>query len=169
MYKPQKIIATLWWLGMMWATIACTSTTSEKVVEGSVFPNTDYQKVVAYHFEAKTDSTLVYQDNKLHPTIKKEKELSIEEVRTLLQWVNDKRSYGEQCDSCSVERLGVVFYKEAAVVAHLTFGIACGKQLAVPVVAAQNIFIPSRQCYQSYGQQHLQQLCQSLGFGQCVE
>jgi hypothetical protein len=134
---------------------------------GGIFPDVDYDKAIAYHFEDLNGQAIVLENGKLNKTIKKQKELTEENTRDFLQTINSAETYGaKDCGQCFLPRFGVVFYKEKEVAAHISICLECGHQKASVEVGAQ-ANVENGNCYSAVGLGKLTKLCKKLGFGQC--
>ena len=63
---------------------------AEAAPQGVVFPNTEYSKVIAYHFEDIEGGYIIDKKGALNPTVKKQKELSEGEIEFFLTNINNK-------------------------------------------------------------------------------
>lgn len=162
---------TLLWIIIIYCGVGCTTNPFNPVTEESlelrgIFPNADYDKAIAYHFEDLNGRLIVSEKGKLNPTIKKQKELTEKETRDFLQVINKSETYGGNCANCYFPRFGVVFYKQKEIVAHISICLQCGHQKASLEVGAQ-ANLENGNCYSAVGLDKLTRLCKKLGFGQC--
>lgn len=144
-------------------------TNSEPPNTGVVFPNAKYTSVTAYHFEGLEGNGIISKEGVLSPTIKKEKELTEEEINSFLTTINDHKTYGGLYTRCFKPRLGLVFYNGDKVVAHISICFECSQQTAFPLIKAYVNAPKGAHGYSEDGFRNLTSFCHSLGFGQCGE
>lgn len=144
-------------------------TNSEPENTGVVFPNAKYTSVTAYHFEDLEGHGIISKEGVLNPSIKKEKELSKEEINSFLSTINDSKTYGGLYTRCFKPRLGLVFYNERKAVAHISICFECSQQTAFPLIKAYMDTPEGAHGYSEEGFRNLTNFCHSLGFGQCGE
>lgn len=137
--------------------------------EGVVFPNASYTSVTAYHFDDLEGNGIIDKNGVLNPTIKKEKELTEEEINTFLKTINDNKTYGGLYTRCFKPRLGLVFYNKDKAVAHISICFECSQQTAFPLIKAHVDAPVGAHGYSEEGFRNLTNFCHSLGFGQCGE
>lgn len=142
--------------------------TEEDLELGGIFPDADYDRAVAYHFEDLNGRPIIDEEGKLNATVKKEKEMTEEETRDFLQVINNSETYmtSKSCAQCYFPRFGVVFYKGTSVAAHISICLQCGHQKSSIRVGAQG-GLENGRCYSGPGLQALSKLCKKMGFGQC--
>jgi hypothetical protein len=136
---------------------------------GVVFPNAKYTSVTAYHFEDLKGKPIISKEGVLNPTIKKEKELTEEEINSFLATINDSKTYGGLYTRCFKPRLGLVFYNEDKAVAHISICFECSQQTAFPLIKAYAETPAAAHGYSEEGFRKLTDFCHGLGFGQCGE
>ena len=143
---------------------------AEAAPQGVVFPNTEYSKVIAYHFEDIEGGYIIGKKGALNPTVKKQKELSEGEIEFFLTNINNKDTYGGISTRCFRPRLGVVFYDNAdKPVAHISICFECNQQVAIPQIKASSEAPMNNYGYSEEGFRNLTTFCRKLGFGQCGE
>jgi hypothetical protein len=136
---------------------------------GVVFPNAKYTSVVAYHFEDLEGHGIINKEGVLNPSIKKEKELTEEEINSFLAKINDSKTYGCLYTRCFKPRLGLVFYNEKRAGAHISIFFECSQQTAFPLIKAYEDTPEGTHGYSEEGFRNLTNFCHNLGFGQCGE
>lgn len=142
----------------------------EEVPKGVVFPDVEYSKVIAYHFEDLEGGYIIDENGELNSTVKKQKELSENEIERFLETMNNKNSYGGIYTRCFKPRLGVVFYDAAAKpVAQVSICFQCNQQMSTPLIKAHLEASAGTHGYSEEGFRDLTTLCRKLGFGQCGE
>jgi len=150
---------------------SCENTApKEDVPKGVVFPDTEYSKVIAYHFEDLEGGHIIGENGALNSTVKKQKKLSEEEISLFLKTINNKKSYGGIYTRCFKPRLGVVFYDDVdKPVAHVSICFECNQQMSTPLIKAHVEAPVGNHGYSEEGFRNLTTLCRKLGFGQCGE
>ena len=94
-------------------------------IEITPFPDAPFDHVLAYQMDEAYGK--VIENNQLSEhVVGKPKELSKEQVESLLSTINSASSYGEVGASCFEPHLGFVFYNSSnEVVAHATVCLMC--------------------------------------------
>ncbi len=133
------------------------------------FPNSAYTKVVAYHFEDnQVREKIVTKSGALNSNIKKEQELSPDQIKHFLGLINNPDSYGGMSHRCFEPRLGLVFYDaQDKIVAHISICFQCNNFSATPIVANPEDMPEKSAAFSELGRQKLVDFCKSLNFGQC--
>jgi len=138
--------------------------------ESFIFPHTEYEKVVAYHFEDLNGGHIIDKNGQLNQTVKKEKTLNETEISSFLEMINDTETYGGTYTRCFRPRLGVVFYDlNDDVTAHISICFECSQQISKPLVKAYAEASHGQHGYSDVGFHNLTGFCKRLGFGQCGE
>jgi hypothetical protein len=140
--------------------------------EGKVFPNFEYSKVVAYDYDGAGKGDLIIEKGKIHHTVKKEQELSKEQIAGLLDVLNDQGSYGEDVYRCFKPHLGVVFYDaQGKAKAQISICFLCNTHNSFPLIAAQETVRANHpkefHGYSKEGKRKLMDFCKSLNFSNC--
>lgn len=158
---------------LLLAVVVLASCSSENKIEGVVFPNTEYSKVVAYDYEGlQGDNIYDFKNQKLYHSIKNEQELSKEQINNLLDVLNDTKTYGGDVTRCFKPRLGVVFYDAAGKAkAEISICFECNQHQSTPSILAQGqakaASAMSLHGYSNEGRQKLVDFCKSLNFTNC--
>lgn len=158
---------------LLLAVVVLASCSSEEKIEGVVFPDAEYSKVVAYDYEGlKGDNIYDFKNQKLYHSIKNEQELNKEQINSLLDVINDEKSYGGDVTRCFKPRLGVVFYNAAGKAkAEISICFECNQHQSTPSILAQGqakaASALSLHGYSNEGRQKLLDFCKSLNFTNC--
>ncbi|PTX61944.1 hypothetical protein C8N46_10341 [Kordia periserrulae] len=134
------------------------------------FLELDIDEVIAYDYETHMDTEMPYIiDNKgrLNPTVTKQKNLTQTQITTLKIFLGSVETYGNAKATCYEPHLGIVFYKDKKVVAHVSICISCNH-------LASSLEIPAT-TYRGYRTdgfnpkaiEFLNDFCQSLEFSYC--
>ncbi len=85
------------------------------------FNKLDYNKVIAYDYDGgKGEGVIdIISNGKLAQTVKQQKELTQEQIDDLTNYLGANSTYGGSKAFCFEPHLGIVFYKDSKVVAHL--------------------------------------------------
>ena len=97
------------------------------------------------------------------------------QVTNLLKTLEGNTTYGSAGAACFDPHLGIVFYKDAKVVAHVSICLQCSRLVSSVAIPAQNfhkINIGTEQEYSleglsTNGNRQLEALCQELRFSFC--
>jgi len=151
---------------------SCSSDIIKVKRQGKVFPNFEYSKVVAYDYDGSDQGSAIIEKGKLHNSVKKEQELSKEQIAGLLDALNDQGSYGEDITRCFKPHLGVVFYDaQGKAKAQISICFLCNQHNSFPLIAAQetvrNNHPKEFHGYSKEGKRKLMDFCKSLDFSNC--
>lgn len=148
----------------------CTNKPSAAIVqEPVIFPDANYAKVVVYDYEG-VQGENIFEKGKLYHNIKKEQELSAEQINNLLDVLNDEGSYGGDVTRCFKPRLGVVFYDaQGKYQAQVSICFECNQHQASPSILAQDKArkVTKLHGYSTEGRRKLVEFCKSLNFSNC--
>ncbi len=152
---------------------SCGDSTKNKKAKAVVFPNAEFSKVVAYDYDPqKGENIYDFKKKELYHTIKKEQELSEEQINNLLAVLNDQNTYGGDVTRCFHPRLGVIFYDaQGKAKAQVSICFECNQHQASPSILAQQeakaASAMSLHGYSNEGRQKLIDFCKSLNFSNC--
>ncbi len=77
------------------------------------FDTLDFNKVIAYDFDGGIFESIVdINTNKFSNVVLRQKELKIDDIEFLIDFLSDTKTYGEVTFACFEPSLGIVFYKD---------------------------------------------------------
>jgi hypothetical protein len=143
------------------------------------FNKLDYNKVIAYDYEGgKGEGVIdIITDGKLAPTVKQQKELTQEQVDGLTNYLGANSTYGGSKAFCFDPHLGIVFYKDNKIVAHISICLECNylsSSIKIPAAEVKKIKIGDDFEYPAEGfsklaRQKINSLCKQLNFSHCAD
>lgn len=143
------------------------------------FNKLDYNKVIAYDYEGgKGEGVIdIITDGKLAPTVKQQKELTQEQIDGLTNYLGANSTYGGNKAFCFDPHLGIVFYKDSKVVAHISICLECNylsSSIKIPATEVKKIKIGDdyeypAEGFSKLGRQKINSLCKQLNFSHCVD
>ena len=164
MPRFYNLLPSLYVLLTLFGLMGCKDDSPQ--TKGGPFPDKPYAKVVAYEFEDYQGKTIIDKNGQLNPSVERERELTAEQVQSLLQLVNSPDSYGGTVMRCFIPRLGFVFYdNENKPVSHLSICMECNSHVALPEIGATSP--ATGHGYSVNARRSLIEFCQSLGFEGC--
>lgn len=102
------------------------------------FLNLKFDKVIMYDFEGGKDLGLIIDDNgRLAKTVKKQAILDKVNVEKLSRLLGEKTSYGGTTAFCFEPHVGLVYYLNGKVVAHVSICLDCNRLKSSIVIPAQ--------------------------------
>ena len=138
-----------------------------------------YNKVIAYDYEGgKGEGVIeIITDGKIAPTVKKQKELTQEQVDGLTNYLGANSTYGGTKAFCFDPHLGIVFYKDSKVVAHVSICLECNylsSSIKIPATEVNKIKIGDdyeypAEGFSKSGRQKINSLCKQLTFSHCAD
>jgi hypothetical protein len=143
------------------------------------FNKLDYNKVIAYDYEGgKGEGGInIITDGKLAPTVKQQKELTQEQVDDLTNYLGANSTYGGNKAACFDPHLGIVFYKDRKIVAHISICLECNylsSSIKIPATAVKKFKIGDdfeypAEGFSKLGRQKINSLCKQLNFSHCAD
>ncbi len=135
-----------------------------------------YDSVVAYEYEGNGGQRIV-KGNELIDSIEKSQALKEEEVSEFDSLLTDTGTYGALTGACFDPHLGLVYYLEGAIEAHVSICLDCNNlrsSVDIPAMEHPSHLVPVEdgEDYHAKGfsmraRKALSRLCRSLGFGHC--
>ena len=120
-----------------WGICCKDKTTTNVSISNLPFPNVAYTKAVAYVYAPSDGASIVSRTGQLHHTAQNECELLPEQTKTLLNLLNDSKTYGDNVMRCFTPTIGIVFYDaQEKTVAHISFSFACNNHNASSAIGA---------------------------------
>ena len=104
----------------------------------NVFTAVKYDKVVAYDYNGGSGVEIIDQEGKLAGNIKKQVELTKEQVTRLTNALCDSTTYGGDRAACFEPHFGIVFYQADKPVAHISICLDCNyliSSIKIPVAS----------------------------------
>ncbi len=145
----------------------------------SPFNKLDYNKVIAYDYDGgKGEGVIdIISNGKLAQTVKQQKELTQEQIDDLTNYLGANSTYGGNKAFCFEPHLGIVFYKDSKVVAHLSICLECNymnSSIKIPAIEVKKVKIGDNDEYPSIGfsklgRQKINALCKQLNFSHCAD
>ncbi|HYG15152.1 MAG TPA: hypothetical protein VEC12_05315 [Bacteroidia bacterium] len=145
------------------------------------FKNIQYNRVVAYDYEGHGDRLIVDKNNKLdRSAILPGKQLTPQTQELLINNITDSLSYGGSVAGCFDPHLGIVFYMNDSITAHVSICFECNS-LASSVYLPATVhnwqvdsgddyyFVRPLTGFSRTGRKQLKQLCHQLGLSKCPE
>lgn len=143
------------------------------------FNKLDYNKVIAYDYEGgKGEGVIdIVTNEKLAPTVKQHKNLTQQQVDDLTNYLGANSTYGGGKAFCFDPHLGIVFYKDNNVVAHVSICLECNylhSSIKIPATEVTKIKISDDYEYfadgfSKLGRQKINSLCRQLNFTHCAD
>jgi hypothetical protein len=143
------------------------------------FENLDYDKVVAFDYEGgKFEKEYnIINNGKLASSVHNMKELTLEQSKDFIAFIGDSSTYGAGMASCFYPHLGIVFYKESLVVAHLSICLECNylrSSIEIPATKVKvnkigEDFEYPAEGFSKSGRRCLNALCGELSFSHCLD
>lgn len=169
--------------------LSCNKTEKESLVLNLIekdrvfnpFLTLKYDKVIAYDYEGIGDSSngglIVSENGRFHESIKKTTELTSLQIHNFVNYIGDKSTYGNTTAFCFEPHLGIVFYKNKKIVAHLSICLDCNyliSSIEIPATSYKKIKIGDDYEYDAegfskLGRKQLNQLCNELNFSHCSD
>jgi hypothetical protein len=134
------------------------------------FLTLDTDEVIAYDYETNFDSAkrfIIDDEGKLNPTVAKQRTLTKTQVSTLKTFLGSTDTYGENRPDCFEPHLGIVFYKDDKVVAHVSICISCrhlDSSVEIPATTYRGYRTDG---FNPKAIEFLNDFCQSLEFSYC--
>lgn len=162
-----RTVLFLWTISWLLGLASCSKPTNgASLITGEIFPNCEYQRVVAYHYEGEDGSTIISDKQELHASIYKEQVLNPTQITQILGVLNDPNSYGGHSTRCFKPHLGIVFYSaDNKPLSHTSICFMCNNQSATPQIRAEKQAPLAG--FSEEGRRKLLEFCQSLSFGHC--
>lgn len=139
-----------------------------------------FDEVIAYDYETNMDSEQPYiisNDRELNPAVTQKKVLISEQISKLKTFLGNVETYGHTRADCFEPHLGIVFYKDKKVVAHISICIICNhlaSSIEIPATSAETYTYQSDKTmefpmdgFSPKAKQFLSEFCQNLGFSHC--
>lgn len=143
------------------------------------FNKLDYNRVIAYDFGGGKGEAVIdiITHGKLAPTVTQQKELTQEQIGGLTNYLGANSTYGGNKAFCFDPHLGIVFYKDKRVVAHLSICLECNylrSSIKIPATKVKKIIIGDDYEYHAegfskLGRQKINSLCKQLNFSHCAD
>lgn len=143
------------------------------------FNKLDYNKVIAYDYEGGKGKGVVniISNDKLAPTVRQQKELTQEQIDYVTNFLGDNSTYGSGIASCFDPHLGLVFYKDSKIVAHISICLECNhlsSSVKIPAEEVRKIKIGDDYEYPAKGfsksgRRKINFLCRQLNFSHCAD
>lgn len=150
-------------------TVISQNPSSASTRGGVIFPNTSYDRVVAYHYDGVMGRSII-EKGRLHPHIKDSVALDPTDVQGVLATLNNITTYGGEPTRCFRPRHGLVFYSKGKAIAQVSICFECNHLRSDPPIKAAYA-MQSRHAaaygFSEQGRQALMDLCKTMGFGQC--
>lgn len=143
------------------------------------FKNIQYNRVLAYDYEGRGDRLIIDFYGKLDKSaVLPGKVLTNQLQELLINTITDTASYGGTKAGCFDPHLGIVFYMNDSITAHVSICFECNSLYSSVYLPAEahNLQVDSGDDYyfvrpmtgfSPAGRKQLKQLCQELGLGKC--
>lgn len=145
------------------------------------FKNIQYNRVVAYDYEGRGGRQIINFNNKLDKSaVLPGKTLTLQLQEKLINSITDTASYGRITAGCFDPHLGIVFYMNDSITAHVSICFECNS-LASSVYLPATVhtwqvdsgddyyFVRPVTGFSPQGRKQLKQLCHELGLGKCPD
>ena len=140
------------------------------------FNKLDYNKVIAYEYQGGKGEGIII-NGKLATNVKQQKELTQEQIDSLTNYLGANSTYGGNKAFCFNPHLGIVFYKDCEVVAHISICLECNyliSSINIPATEVKKIKIGDdyeypAEGFSKLGRQKINSLCKQLNFSHCAD
>lgn len=143
------------------------------------FLSLKYDKVVAYDYNGDYGQAIVDAGNVVDSLINQQVELDQSLIKQLNFTLGDTSTYGGATAFCFVPHLGIVYFDQESVVAHVSICFQCNdlrSSIEIPAMRQANKKIKISEEYSYFargftekGKSELNQLCVDLGFDNCLD
>ena len=113
-----------------------------------------YDSVVAYDYNGEEGFLIVGEDNKLYDRINQSIHLKKKQIKKLHKIITAKNAYGAVNASCFDPHLGIVYYYQNQIVAHLSICLDCNYLSAsfeIPAIRKKMIYLGEGYSYPAKG------------------
>jgi len=122
----------------------------------SPFNGLQCNKVIAYEYQGNRGEEVIdiVNNGELAPTIKQQKALSQHQVKVLATLLGANSTYGNTYAFCFAPHLGIVFFDDTKVVAHITISLDCNRlrsSIVIPATKVKQIEIDKDHNYPAEG------------------
>ena len=101
------------------------------------FISLKYDRVVVYDYNREDMERSIVEGGKLTTSIQKQAQLGPNEISGLNTKVWEKRSYGGGVAACFIPHLGIVYYRQNKIVAHISICMDCNRLVSSIDIPAQ--------------------------------
>lgn len=138
----------------------------------------DYDRVVAYDYGGEGEdaySPIVDEKGNLHSSVINSKDLTQHQVDDLTNFLGRNETYGNSTAFCFEPHLGIVFYKEDKIKAHLSICLQCNllrSSVEIPATQLKKMYPGTDnefalEGFSKSGRQKIMKLCADLQFSHC--
>lgn len=143
-------------------------------IKKNPFDTLTYDSVVAYDFKGNGDNPIVKYGSLNKLLIVKSIKLSKKQINRISKTIGKKSSYGGYTASCFDPHLGIVYYKNGLIIAHINICFQCNYLLAYPNLP-ENLFmfkekgigLVNLEGFSEKGKNELGKICNELNFSHC--
>ena len=139
------------------------------------FSGLQFNKVIAYYFDGDEERNPRIIDAKTKsfcPVVIKQKELSESQIKKLITFISESKTYGEGTAACFMPHLAFVFYQDAQDVFEMDICLDCNYLIAsaeIPATKAKKMKVENGleielNGFSKPGKEKIRQLNQELGF-----
>jgi hypothetical protein len=144
------------------------------------FLSLDFDKAIAYDYEGgKGEGVIQIIDSNgvLAPTVTKSRELTIKQKNLVTHLFGSNSTYGEGYAACFEPHLGILFFNNNKVVAHLSICLECNylsSSFLIPATSFKKIKISddseySEEGFSKIGRRKINSFCKQLNFDHCID
>lgn len=178
--KPELLISngdTVFWYNVLMKQGYDLWEQYKHLQEYNPFATLKYDKVIAYSYDGRGGQEIV-EGGKLNRNAKGKKELTKQQIDSLILTVTDTLSYGGGSASCFDPHLGIVFYEGKKIAAHISICFECNSSSAslyLPAAYHHSMVNIGDDYYvkvplygfSTQGRKYLAILCNQLGLDNC--
>jgi hypothetical protein len=128
------------------------------------FNTLKYNKVIAYEYSNSFNS--IIEEGNFSKGIASQKELTQNQINELTDYLGDSSTYGGATAACFMPHLGIVFYQNTTVVAHISICLDCNYLNSSIFIESCCLKLDSRgialKGFSKIGRRKLNTLCQQL-------
>lgn len=143
------------------------------------FNRLKYNRVVAFDYEGGQGAGVIQiiTDGKLAKTVKQQRELTQAQVDDVTNFLGDNATYGSSTAFCFDPHLGIVFYDDTNIVAHVSICLECNYLISSEKIPATEARMIKTEYGSSYpaegfsktGRYKINKLCKELQFSNCSD
>lgn len=139
------------------------------------FNKLSYDSVISYDFKGNGDNSIIKNGSLNKRLIVKSITLSKKQIKSITKTIGNKSSYGGSTMSCFDPHLGIVYYKNGLIVAHINICFECNYLTTYPTLP-NNLFMFKEkeetdlvylEGFSEKGKNELMKICNELNFSHC--
>jgi len=143
--------------------------------KGNPFDKLRYDSVVAYDFKGDGDNSVIKNGSLNKRLIVKSIKLSKKQINSISKTIGNKSSYGGSTMSCFDPHLGIVYYKNGSIVAHINICFECNYLKTYPTLPNNLLMFKEEgetdlvyhEGFSEKGKNELKKICNELNFSNC--